>query len=82
MKDAPRGGAVDRRRLLDLVDAMAGTPVVAVADLVLDVFEHGRIGRISREAPVLILDHVRTERRRAAAPTSPPTSRRSGRGRR
>jgi|SoiMethySBSTD1v2_1073268.scaffolds.fasta_scaffold45617_3 rfaE bifunctional protein kinase chain/domain len=62
MKDAPRGGAVDRRRLLDLVDAMAGTPVVAVADLVLDVFEHGRIGRISREAPVLILDHVRTER--------------------
>jgi rfaE bifunctional protein kinase chain/domain len=40
---------------------MAGTPVLAVADLVLDVFEHGRIGRVSREAPVLILDHLRTD---------------------
>ena len=60
---APGGGRrPDRARLLGLIDAMAGTPVLAVADLVLDVFEHGRIGRISREAPVLILDHVRTER--------------------
>ena len=64
MKDSTRAGArrPDRQRLLDLVDGMAGTPVLAVADLVLDVFEHGRIGRISREAPVLILDHVRTDR--------------------
>ena len=64
MTDSPPAGGrqPDRRRLLDLVDAMAGTPVLLVADLVLDVFEHGRIGRISREAPVLILDHVRTDR--------------------
>ena len=64
MKEAKnRGGrGPERQRLLALVDAMAGTPVLAVADLVLDVFEHGRIGRISREAPVLILDHVRTDR--------------------
>jgi rfaE bifunctional protein kinase chain/domain len=51
-----------RERLLAIVDRMAGTPVLLVADLVLDVFEHGRIGRISREAPVLILEHVRTDR--------------------
>jgi len=60
------GGASDagaaRERLLEVVDRMAATPVLLVADLVLDVFEHGRIGRISREAPVLILEHVRTDR--------------------
>ena len=50
-----------RDRLLAAIDRMAGTPVLAVADLVLDVFEHGRIGRVSREAPVLILDHLRTD---------------------
>ena len=47
--------------LLKAIDRMAGVPVLVVADLVLDVFEYGRIGRISREAPVLILDHVRTD---------------------
>ncbi|HEV8199109.1 MAG TPA: PfkB family carbohydrate kinase [Candidatus Polarisedimenticolia bacterium] len=51
-----------RERLVGIVDRMATTPVLLVADLVLDVFEHGRIGRISREAPVLILDQVRTDR--------------------
>jgi rfaE bifunctional protein kinase chain/domain len=50
-----------RERLLAAIDRMAGTPVLAVADLVLDVFEHGRIGRVSREAPVLILDHLSTD---------------------
>jgi rfaE bifunctional protein kinase chain/domain len=59
---AGAGGGDGRARLLAIVDRMAGTPVLLVADLVLDVFEHGRIGRISREAPVLILDHVRTDR--------------------
>jgi rfaE bifunctional protein kinase chain/domain len=51
-----------RQDLLRIVDRMAGVRVLVVADLVLDEFEYGRIGRISREAPVLILDHVRTER--------------------
>ena len=51
---------VDRAGLLRAVDRMAGVPVLVVADLVLDVFEYGTIGRISREAPVLILDHLRT----------------------
>jgi len=51
-----------RSALLAAVDRMQGVRVAVVADLVLDVFEYGRIGRISREAPVLILDHVRTDR--------------------
>jgi len=42
-------------RLRRLVDAMAGQPVVLLADLVADVFITGTPKRISREAPVLIL---------------------------
>jgi D-glycero-beta-D-manno-heptose-7-phosphate kinase len=44
-------------RLLRLVDAMAGQPVVVLADLVADVFITGVPKRISREAPVLILSY-------------------------
>src|SRR5881628_1186129 len=44
-------------RLLRLVDAMAGQPVVLLADLVADVFVTGTPKRISREAPVLILSY-------------------------
>lgn len=54
------GGA--RAALLEAIDRMQGVRVLVVADLVLDVFEYGRIGRISREAPVLILEHERTDR--------------------
>lgn len=42
-------------RLLGLVEAMAGQPVVMAVDLVADVFISGTPKRISREAPVLIL---------------------------
>jgi rfaE bifunctional protein kinase chain/domain len=50
-----------RDRLMEAIDRFDGTRVLAVADLVLDVFEYGAIDRISREAPVLILNHVRTD---------------------
>ena len=42
-------------RLLELIDAMAGQPVLMAVDLVADRFIHGSPKRISREAPVLIL---------------------------
>src|SRR5258708_31711639 len=42
-------------RLVSLVDAMAGKPVLMLVDLVADVFITGTPKRISREAPVLIL---------------------------
>ncbi len=50
-----------RDQLLACIDRFSGTEVLVIADLVLDAFEYGTIGRISREAPVLILDHVRTD---------------------
>lgn len=42
-------------QLLTIVDGMAGARVLLVADLVLDRFIIGRPSRVSREAPVLIL---------------------------
>jgi rfaE bifunctional protein kinase chain/domain len=54
-------GHPSRQRLLEVIDRFAGTRVLVIADLVLDTFEYGAIDRISREAPVLILNHVRTD---------------------
>ncbi len=44
-----------RDRLLSLIEAFAGRPVLMVADLVLDRYLYGAPKRVSREAPVLIL---------------------------
>jgi len=51
-----------REQLLKAVDRMGGINVLVIADLVLDEFEYGEIDRVSREAPVLILTHRRTDR--------------------
>jgi D-glycero-beta-D-manno-heptose-7-phosphate kinase len=48
------------RRLIDVVRAFAGRRVAVLADLVADEFVYGDIVRISREAPVPILEHRRT----------------------
>src|SRR5918998_6031877 len=44
-----------------LVRSFAGRRVLVVGDLVADQFVFGEISRVSREAPVLILRHERTE---------------------
>lgn len=49
--------AAEGARLLEILDRWAGRRVVVYGDLVLDEFLIGRIDRISREAPVLILEH-------------------------
>ena len=49
----------EARRLGEIVEAMAGQPVLLCADLVADRFIHGSPKRLSREAPVLILRHER-----------------------
>lgn len=54
-------GHPSRTRMLALVDRLAGTTVTVLGDVVLDEFEYGEIARISREAPVLILEHSRTD---------------------
>jgi len=46
--------------LLDVVRRFRGQRVVVLGDLVSDEFVYGDIARISREAPVLILEHRRT----------------------
>ena len=49
------------QHLLAVVDRFAGTRVAVLADLVLDEFLHGEIARVSREAPVLIVNYQRTD---------------------
>lgn len=48
-------------RLRALIDGFKGKRVVVFGDLVADVFVYGEISRISREAPVLILNHRETQ---------------------
>ena len=48
-------------RLESIVDAFRGRRVLVLADLVADEFVYGRVERISREAPVLILRHDATD---------------------
>jgi len=52
----------EHARVRSLVADLAGRRVVVLGDLVLDEFLIGRIDRISREAPVLILEHQRLVR--------------------
>src|ERR687889_83293 len=42
-------------------DRLRGRRVMVLGDLVADQFLYGEIARVSREAPVLILRHKRTE---------------------
>jgi rfaE bifunctional protein kinase chain/domain len=51
----------DRSRLVALVDALKGRRVAVAGDLIADEFIYGQIARVSREAPVLILNYDSTE---------------------
>ena len=46
---------------LALIDAFAGLRVAVVGDVMADEFVYGRVARVSREAPVLILEYDSTE---------------------
>ena len=46
---------------LALIDALAGRRVAVIGDVVADEFVYGRVARVSREAPVLILEYDSTE---------------------
>ena len=54
-------GADLRSRLLALLAVARGRRVVVLGDLIADEFVSGRIARVSREAPVLILEYDSTE---------------------
>lgn len=52
---------MDSAQLLSLTDALRDKKVVVVGDVVADEFVYGRVARVSREAPVLILEYDSTE---------------------
>lgn len=56
-RNRPPAERPDRKRLLRVVKAFQGRRIAVVADLVIDEFLNGRVERISREAPVLILQY-------------------------
>src|SRR5215470_6253140 len=47
--------------LTELVERFSGKRVVVLGDFVADVFVYGEIARVSREAPVLVLNHRETQ---------------------
>ena len=52
---------MDSAQLLALIEAFKERTVVVVGDVVADEFVYGRVARVSREAPVLILEYDSTE---------------------
>jgi D-glycero-beta-D-manno-heptose-7-phosphate kinase len=53
--------SIEPGRLLALVDAISGCRIAVIGDLIADEFIYGEIARVSREAPVLILNYDSTE---------------------
>ena len=60
VRRAPEGD-VTRDRLLELVGRFDRPRITVVGDLIADEFIYGRLDRVSREAPVLILQYDSTE---------------------
>jgi D-glycero-beta-D-manno-heptose-7-phosphate kinase len=56
-----KSDSVDLSRLLTLVASFPKQTICVVGDFVLDEFTTGDISRVSREAPILILRHRKTE---------------------
>ena len=52
---------MDSAQLLALIEALEGRKVAVIGDVVADEFVYGRVARVSREAPVLILEYDSTE---------------------
>jgi rfaE bifunctional protein kinase chain/domain len=51
---------LDPAPLIALIDALDGRRVAVIGDVVADEFVYGRVARVSREAPVLILEYDST----------------------
>jgi D-glycero-beta-D-manno-heptose-7-phosphate kinase len=51
--------AVRRQTLLDALPRLRGRRVVVIGDMLLDEYIFGAVSRVSREAPVLVLEHER-----------------------
>jgi rfaE bifunctional protein kinase chain/domain len=53
--------SVDPARLLELIDGFGSVRALVFGDLIADEFIYGEIARVSREAPVLILNYDSTQ---------------------
>lgn len=51
-------GCSVNKTMLHLVERFNGKQIMVIGDMVADVYVEGKISRISREAPVLILEHM------------------------
>ena len=51
-------GGVELQKLSSLIQKMQDRKILVIGDMVADVYLNGKIGRISREAPVLILEDI------------------------
>jgi D-glycero-beta-D-manno-heptose-7-phosphate kinase len=58
---SPTGRTPDRARAAEILAKAEGRPVLVVGDLILDEYLHGRVDRISPEAPVPVLLVERAE---------------------
>jgi rfaE bifunctional protein kinase chain/domain len=61
MRERHSQAADDAGRLIDLIDRFEGRRIAVFGDLIVDEFIYGEIARVSREAPVLILNYDSTE---------------------
>ena len=52
---------MDPADILALIDVLPGRRVAVIGDVVADEFVYGRVARVSREAPVLILEYDSTQ---------------------
>src|SRR5579875_1660504 len=57
----PASAQFSKARLREKIQGLAAGRLIVVGDMVIDEFLEGAPERISREAPVLILEHVNTE---------------------
>lgn len=58
---AAHGPVTEAERLLATLDALPRLRTVVIGDIAADEFLYGRVARVSREAPVLILEYDTTE---------------------
>src|SRR3954449_4486529 len=58
---AAHSAALDSSRLLESIDRFTKLRIAVFGDLIVDEFIYGDIARVSREAPVLILNYDSTE---------------------
>ncbi len=47
-----------KQDLIDIISEIQGTKILVLGDMVADIYLHGTISRISREAPVLVLEQA------------------------